>query len=167
MAVMGTLCSNSLNVSGAAALLHLNCFSYQPILEVGSIKPPGANCIGEIGHQMACILVVGARGGPDVKGGAEKNAEQLFTRLVDAGYDLTPLLPGAKLRNRVLKPLIECAVSVKQSHHEGNSNATPEAIVSALKAALANLAAFIADRCRFCSWDDVARQTDAVYREVL
>jgi len=32
------------------------------------------------------LLVVGARGIPDVEGGAEKNAEMLFPRVVDAGY---------------------------------------------------------------------------------
>jgi len=41
--------------------------------------------------QMAHILVIGARGVPDVEGGAEKNAEQLFPRLVAAGYDVTLL----------------------------------------------------------------------------
>jgi glycosyltransferase involved in cell wall biosynthesis len=32
------------------------------------------------------VMVVGARGIPDVEGGAEKNAEMLFPRLVQAGY---------------------------------------------------------------------------------
>ncbi|WP_193335470.1 glycosyltransferase family 4 protein [Devosia beringensis] len=40
---------------------------------------------------MARILVVGARGIPDVEGGAEKNAEQLFPRLVDIGHEVTLL----------------------------------------------------------------------------
>lgn len=40
---------------------------------------------------MARILVIGARGIPNVEGGAEKNAEQLFPRLVAAGHDVTLL----------------------------------------------------------------------------
>lgn len=40
---------------------------------------------------MARILVIGARGIPDVEGGAEKNAEQLFPRLVALGHDVTLL----------------------------------------------------------------------------
>jgi glycosyltransferase involved in cell wall biosynthesis len=40
---------------------------------------------------MARILVVGARGIPDVEGGAEKNAEQLFPRMVELGHDVTLL----------------------------------------------------------------------------
>ncbi len=35
------------------------------------------------------IFVVGARGVPDVEGGAEKNAEMLFPRVVEAGYRVT------------------------------------------------------------------------------
>lgn len=35
------------------------------------------------------IFVVGARGIPDVEGGAEKNAEMLFPRIVEAGYRVT------------------------------------------------------------------------------
>jgi hypothetical protein len=35
------------------------------------------------------IFVVGARGVPDVEGGAEKNAEMLFPRVVSAGYRVT------------------------------------------------------------------------------
>ncbi|MBE7731963.1 glycosyltransferase family 4 protein [Devosia faecipullorum] len=40
---------------------------------------------------MASILVIGARGIPDVEGGAEKNAEELFPRLVEAGHAVTLL----------------------------------------------------------------------------
>lgn len=35
------------------------------------------------------ILVIGARGIPDAEGGAEKNAEALFPRLVQRGFDVT------------------------------------------------------------------------------
>lgn len=38
---------------------------------------------------MLKILVVGARGIPDVEGGAEKNAENLFPRLTQLGCDVT------------------------------------------------------------------------------
>lgn len=41
------------------------------------------------GNGPGRILVVGARGIPDAEGGAEKNAEQLFPRLVERGYDVT------------------------------------------------------------------------------
>jgi glycosyltransferase involved in cell wall biosynthesis len=37
------------------------------------------------------VLVIGARGIPNVEGGAEKNAEALFPRLAGAGYDVTLL----------------------------------------------------------------------------
>jgi len=37
------------------------------------------------------VLVVGARGIPDVEGGAEKNAEALFPRMASLGYDVTLL----------------------------------------------------------------------------
>lgn len=40
------------------------------------------------------IFVVGARGIPDVEGGAEKNAERLFPQLVNRGWDVT--LAGLK-----------------------------------------------------------------------
>lgn len=39
--------------------------------------------------RAARILVVGARGVPDVEGGAEKNAEALFPRMAARGYDVT------------------------------------------------------------------------------
>jgi glycosyltransferase involved in cell wall biosynthesis len=42
-------------------------------------------------QKMARILVIGARGIPDVEGGAEKNAEKLFPRLVAMGHDVTLL----------------------------------------------------------------------------
>jgi hypothetical protein len=37
-------------------------------------------------NEAPLIFVVGARGIPDVEGGAEKNAEMLFPRIVEAGY---------------------------------------------------------------------------------
>ena len=56
---------------------------------------------------MADILVIGARGIPNMEGGAEKNAEMLFPLLADAGYSVelvgikeyikTPRYKGVKL----------------------------------------------------------------------
>src|SRR5690606_10216232 len=43
---------------------------------------------------------VGARGIPDVEGGAEKNAEQLFPRLVARGHDVTLLSLANHVRSR-------------------------------------------------------------------
>jgi glycosyltransferase involved in cell wall biosynthesis len=40
---------------------------------------------------MVDILVVGARGIPDVEGGAEKHAEMVFPRFASAGYEVTLL----------------------------------------------------------------------------
>lgn len=40
-------------------------------------------------HDRPDIFVVGARGVPDVEGGAEKNAEMLFPRVVAEGYRVT------------------------------------------------------------------------------
>ena len=42
----------------------------------------------ESGAPTPLIFVVGARGVPDVEGGAEKNAEMLFPRVAAAGYDV-------------------------------------------------------------------------------
>ena len=57
---------------------------------------------------MTDILVIGARGIPNMEGGAEKNAEMLFPQLVDAGYSVellgikeyitSPEFKGVKLR---------------------------------------------------------------------
>jgi glycosyltransferase involved in cell wall biosynthesis len=66
---------------------------------------------------LPSIFVVGARGVPDVEGGAEKNAEMLFPRVVAAGYPVTlvgladnikaPEFKGVKLlkapRSRIMK----------------------------------------------------------------
>ena len=41
--------------------------------------------------KAAEVLVIGARGIPNVEGGAEKNAEKLFPRLVNKGYSVTLL----------------------------------------------------------------------------
>lgn len=49
------------------------------------------------------VLVVGARGIPNVEGGAEKNAEKLFPRLVAAGYRV--ILMG--LADKVTHPLYQ------------------------------------------------------------
>lgn len=68
-------------------------------------------------EDMPSIFVVGARGVPDVEGGAEKNAEMLFPRVVAAGYPVTlvgladnikaPEFKGVRLlkapRSRILK----------------------------------------------------------------
>ncbi len=42
-----------------------------------------------VDHDRLDIFVVGARGVPDVEGGAEKNAEMLFPRVVADGYGVT------------------------------------------------------------------------------
>jgi glycosyltransferase involved in cell wall biosynthesis len=66
---------------------------------------------------LPSIFVVGARGVPDVEGGAEKNAEMLFPRVAAAGYPVTlvglagniktPEFKGVKLlkapRSRIMK----------------------------------------------------------------
>jgi glycosyltransferase involved in cell wall biosynthesis len=45
--------------------------------------------IQRINPDLPRVLVVGARGIPDAEGGAEKNAEALFPRLAELGYDIT------------------------------------------------------------------------------
>lgn len=49
------------------------------------------------------IFVVGARGIPDVEGGAEKNAEMLFPRIVDAGYRVVLLGLSDNIKSETFK----------------------------------------------------------------
>ena len=52
---------------------------------------------------MARILVIGARGIPDVEGGAEKNAEQLFPRLVALGHEVTLLSLAGNVKSETYR----------------------------------------------------------------
>jgi glycosyltransferase involved in cell wall biosynthesis len=49
------------------------------------------------------IFVVGARGIPDVEGGAEKNAEMLFPRIVEAGYRVVLVGLSGNIKSETFK----------------------------------------------------------------
>lgn len=64
---------------------------------------PRALQAGPKGGARPRVLVIGARGIPNMEGGAEKNAEELFPRLVASGYDVTLMGLKPYIRSDVYK----------------------------------------------------------------